>query len=66
MSRLKLTDQTPGGTPTPAANKRVLISRPDGFYSKGSDGLEMKLIEDHDVAHIESIMNLSILYAGGF
>lgn len=66
MSRIKLTDQADGVTPTPIATKKNIFSKAGGIYYKDSSGLEEKLIGDHDIAHVESVMNLSILYAGGF
>lgn len=66
MSRIKLTDQADGVTQTPVATKKVIFSKSSGIYYKDNSGLEEKLIDDHDIAYVESIMNLSILYAGGF
>lgn len=66
MSYITLIDQGNEVVPVPTGTKKKFFGKTNGLYYKDSSGLEEKLIDDHDVAHVESIMNLSIQYAGGF
>jgi len=65
MSYLTQTMQATNAVPTPLTNKTRIFSKTNGIYYKGSDGVEEKLLDDHDIAHIESILNMSVFYGGG-
>ena len=65
MSYLTQTIQATSAVPTPLANKTRIFPKSTGIYYKGSDGVEDKLLDEHDVANVESILNMSVFYGGG-
>jgi len=65
MSYLTQTIQATNAVPTPLSNKTRIFPKSTGIYYKGSDGVEDKLLDEHDVANVESILNMSVFYGGG-